>query len=118
VEHETGLPVSDFSTILQAREEIGDYQHANKKGAIRYMQILTAEGFFGSGNLGYGQEVTYAENNDNNQILVKNSNSTPDFQVPSTPSVKKAAKRIFMPRNRNTTHEDADWYSVDTLFSN
>jgi hypothetical protein len=118
VEHETGLPVSDFSTILQAREEIGDYQHANKKGSIRYMQILTAEGFFGSGNMGYGQEVTYAESLNDSPILKHNSKFTSNLQVASTPSVKKASKRIFKPHKRKSAYEDEVWYSIDTLFSN
>jgi hypothetical protein len=46
VETATGMPVRDFSTALKEREDIGDYQHANKKGSTRYMQILKAEGFF------------------------------------------------------------------------
>lgn len=48
VEKETNLPVNDFSTILVEREEIGDFQHANKKGSIHYMQILHNQGYFNS----------------------------------------------------------------------
>ena len=46
VEQQTGLPVSDFSTALQNTDEIGDYQHANKKGSIRYMNVLSENGLF------------------------------------------------------------------------
>ena len=46
VETQTGMPVSDFSTVLQNLDEIGDYQHANKKGSIHYMNILSESGMF------------------------------------------------------------------------
>ena len=46
VETETGMLVSDFSTVLQNIDEIGDYQHANKKGSIHYMNILSENGMF------------------------------------------------------------------------
>ncbi len=46
VEAETGLIVSDFSTALQNTDEIGDYQHANKKGSIHYMNVLSESGIF------------------------------------------------------------------------
>ncbi|MBL7818348.1 MAG: hypothetical protein JNL70_25275 [Saprospiraceae bacterium] len=50
VEAETGMTVSDFSTSLQNVDEIGDYQHANKKGSTRYMNILSENGIFSSLN--------------------------------------------------------------------
>ncbi len=50
VETQTGLPVSDFSTALQNVDEIGDYQHANKKGSIHYMNILFEKGIFNAFN--------------------------------------------------------------------
>ena len=46
VESQTGMPVSDFSTALQNLDEIGDYQHANKKGSIHYMNTLSKNGIF------------------------------------------------------------------------
>ena len=46
VESQTGMPVSDFSTALHNIDEIGDYQHANKKGSIRYMNVLSENGIF------------------------------------------------------------------------
>jgi hypothetical protein len=46
IETLTGLPINDFSTALTERDEIGDYQHANKKGSIHYMNILSEKGIF------------------------------------------------------------------------
>lgn len=59
VEAETGMSVSDFSTSLQNIDEIGDYQHANKKGSIRYMNVLSENGIFNplsNNNLGIQNE--------------------------------------------------------------
>lgn len=66
VEAQTGLPVSDFSTALQNTDEIGDYQHANKKGSIRYMNVLAEKGIFSS--------VT-------NSALGDNTSSTPQLSL-------------------------------------
>jgi hypothetical protein len=46
IESITGLPINDFSTALTSVDEIGDYQHANKKGSIHYMNILLEKGIF------------------------------------------------------------------------
>jgi hypothetical protein len=46
IEAITGLPISDFSTALTNVDEIGDYQHANKKGSVHYMNILLEKGIF------------------------------------------------------------------------
>jgi hypothetical protein len=48
VEGQTGMTVSDFSTALQSTDEIGDYQHANKKGSTHYMNVLFENGIFNS----------------------------------------------------------------------
>ncbi len=50
IEAITGLPINDFSTALTNIDEIGDYQHANKKGSIRYMNILLERGIFSTNN--------------------------------------------------------------------
>jgi hypothetical protein len=50
IESITGLPINDFSTALTNVDEIGDYQHANKKGSIRYMNILLEKGIFSANN--------------------------------------------------------------------
>lgn len=46
VEAQTGMPIRDYSTALTEREDIGDYQHANKKGSAKYMNILAQDGLF------------------------------------------------------------------------
>ncbi|MEO0042860.1 MAG: hypothetical protein RL329_2308 [Bacteroidota bacterium] len=40
VEAKTGLTVTDYSTALNTTEAFGDYQHANKKGCIQFMNQL------------------------------------------------------------------------------
>jgi hypothetical protein len=60
IETITGLPVTDFSTSLTNVDEIGDYQHANKKGSIRYMELLLAKGILtanGRGNATMGENM-------------------------------------------------------------
>jgi hypothetical protein len=54
IEKITGLPISDFSTALTNVDEIGDYQHANKKGSIRYMNILLEKGIFAANGASIG----------------------------------------------------------------
>ncbi len=68
VETQTGMPVTDFSTALQSVDEIGDYQHANKKGSIHYMNILFEKGIF---------------NAFNNSVLNMNTGRFPDFSFAS-----------------------------------
>jgi hypothetical protein len=64
IETITGLPVHDFSTALTNVDEIGDYQHANKKGSIRYMNILLEKGILTSngGSLGLYETHRNMEN--------------------------------------------------------
>jgi hypothetical protein len=49
VEAKTGLTVTDYSTALTATEAFGDYQHANKKGCIQFMNQLFEEKWFNVG---------------------------------------------------------------------
>ena len=46
VQSQTNISIKDFSTALPDREDIGDFQHANKKGSIHYMRILMGAGYF------------------------------------------------------------------------
>jgi hypothetical protein len=55
IETITGLPINDFSTVLTSVDEIGDYQHANKKGSIHYMNILLEKGIFAANNTTIGE---------------------------------------------------------------
>ena len=61
VENQTGMSIQDFSTTLKNREEIGDFQHANKKGSINFMKILMTEGYFQS-NKNYGSQNLLPKN--------------------------------------------------------
>jgi hypothetical protein len=63
----TQLPVDDFSTSLTNVDEIGDYQHANKKGSMRYMEMLLAKGILtdkgiSNGTMGKNMSPTNMEN--------------------------------------------------------
>jgi hypothetical protein len=69
VEAQTGMPIRDYSTALTEREDIGDYQHANKKGSAKYMNILAQDGLFNpliinnlGGNSSYPIENPMSEN--------------------------------------------------------
>jgi len=48
VEQATGLPVWDYSTALRGDHLFGDYQHVNKAGAARYVQLLVKDGILPS----------------------------------------------------------------------
>jgi hypothetical protein len=138
VETQTGMSVSDYSTILTAREEIGDYQHANKKGSVRYMQILMAQGFFTPNN---GNNMGINENFQDNKTSFP-SNIAPET-VPSptliatnfTPSVsatKKGTTEVIdaeqvlnevkteeksIKKTGKKTKKNSDWIAVDTMFN-
>jgi hypothetical protein len=124
VEKETKLKVYDFSTVLTAREEIGDYQHANKKGSIRYMQILMAQGFFTS-NMAIGK--TLLQQNDKKPSVLA-SNYTPSVSDQNNMSFKdlNEAKAVLedLKKEKNTKNslklkkqQTEDWIAVDTMFS-
>ena len=126
VETQTGLPVSDFSTILTEREEIGDYQHANKKGSARYMQILMAEGFFNQNNL--NTSPTLGGNSDiNASFKVETEQGTPVIP-PSVSAPNSDNSAIIVPvvathyevlkekRSVKKGIGKESWIAVDTLF--
>jgi hypothetical protein len=46
VEAKTGLTVTDYSAALATTDAFGDYQHANKKGCIQFMNQLFEEKVF------------------------------------------------------------------------
>ncbi|MEY4936532.1 MAG: hypothetical protein RIS64_2891 [Bacteroidota bacterium] len=49
VEAKTGLTVTDYSAALTTTEAFGDYQHANKKGCVQFMNQLFEEKVFSVG---------------------------------------------------------------------
>jgi hypothetical protein len=68
VESQTGMPIRDYSTALTERDDIGDYQHANKKGSTKYMNILQQDGFFNSlTNNSLGDNLSESDENIDSQ---------------------------------------------------
>lgn len=120
VEAQTGLTVADYSTLLTERDEVGDYQHANKKGSIRYMQVLAQNGYFNS-------LMPSTPSIDN--TLSTNKVETDSFPNFATPSVSEAQQESVAPVNQYNKPKAYSsqpkkykrkyaetWYSVDTLF--
>ena len=104
VEAQTGLPVNDFSTALLNTDEIGDYQHANKKGSIRYMNVLSEKGLFNTltnNGLGLNEMQT-----PNTILASPPTDSFENFSTNATPpSVKTpiAKAEIVTPSTQTTT---------------
>lgn len=44
IQTQVGVSISDYSRALTDREDFGDYQHTNKTGARKYMQMLLQDG--------------------------------------------------------------------------
>jgi hypothetical protein len=119
IETITGLPVHDFSTALTNVDEIGDYQHANKKGSVRYMNILLEKGILTLNGGSFGLYETHknmenvkpttalsSENTSPNQlrksgempelIEVKPENVSPNL-AEATPEVKDIPPPVAAP---------------------
>jgi hypothetical protein len=137
VEAQTGMPVSDYSTILTAREEIGDYQHANKKGSIRYMQILMAHGFFtpnsninmGLNGIFQGNKTSFTSDNASETMPSSTliaTNFTPSLATTKkgNPTVVVDAEQILnelkmeeKSAKKAKDKKNSNWISVDTMFN-
>jgi hypothetical protein len=128
VESQTGMPIRDYSTALKERDEIGDYQHANKKGSTKYMNVLAQDGLFntldnnnlgkkiGSRNLN-GLSSIEALSNVEKVTLIEASKETPpqyfvENEVKNQPKKKKFAQKKVRQKKDNND----DWISVDTAF--
>ena len=134
VEAQTGIAVTDYSMALTERDEIGDYQHANKKGSIKYMQILSSNGYFNplkNNELGFELPQKEPET-----IDIMNSDS-----LKSAPMSNEETSEIFSPNKvknvniapvavnfknqkpalksfkKKKAKDNEGWYSVDTLFN-
>ncbi len=134
VEAQTSMVVSDYSTILTAREEIGDYQHANKKGSIRFMQILMAHGFFtpnGSTNMGlndfFQDNKSSFQSNSAPKTLPSSSLIATNF-TPSVPTTIKGTSDAvdaelilnevkLEEKARKKAKKNSAWIAVDTMFN-
>jgi hypothetical protein len=134
VEAQTGLTVMDYSTALTERDEIGDYQHANKKGSIKYMQILSNNGYF---NLLKNNELGNTLPSIKTENTIKAHDNPSNFSG-NTPSVSdtrnslkegkninaapvavsfKTPKPVIKSFKKKKTKGNEGWYSVDTLFN-
>ena len=138
VENATGLTIHDFSKSLTQRDELGDYQHANKKGSIHYMNILKDNGIFNPET----NVMQFASSPTNNYIGTTPS-STPPVIVPeikqeniiklevkpntsvhlikemlSIPALKMKKNNFITPvkKRKPANGEGKDWISVDTAF--
>ena len=130
VEAQTGLMIKDYSTALKERDEIGDYQHANKKGSAVYMRILAKDGLFNSliiNDLG--------ENSSNqNENMLPDPHVTTNQKVISESKISEAPPQSACPvgryfedkitknplkkgkSERRNQNNDDDWIGVDTAF--
>lgn len=137
VETQTGLMVMDYSTVLSEREDVGDYQHANKKGSMKYMQILAQNGYFNAFTAPNEHfTTTTTQPAQSQEFSQPHSDSFPNF---ATPSVSEEKTVTFEHKNENVAppvpvkYNTSDktvqkpikkfkrktpeaWYSVDTLF--
>lgn len=139
VESITGLPINDFSTVLTNTDEIGDYQHANKKGSIRYMSILLEQGILSqnSSNLGYNDIPTNMENVKPSSVFMSENTAPTQRKQPvpepelipvkpetiqPTPSVSEPVLPIsasFLDKKlrRKRNYQSDYGFAVDTMFS-
>lgn len=135
IEAITNLPVNDFSTALSNVDEIGDYQHANKKGSIRYMNILLENGILtdNTANMGHGKMPNNMENVKPSSVFIS-ENTAPTQKMPELievkpegikedPSVSNPISSVLSPfldkKTRKRRRDMSDYgFSVDTMFSN
>ena len=136
IETITSLPVNDFSTALSNVDEIGDYQHANKKGSIRYMNILLQNGILtdDTANMGYKTMPTNMENVKPSSVFISENMAPTQKKMPEVIPVQPEGKEIdpsvsnpissvsppFMDKKiRKKRRWQSDYgFAVDTLFSN
>ena len=136
IETITGLPVNDFSTALSNVDEIGDYQHANKKGSIRYMNILLQNGILtdNTANMSYNAMPTNMENVKPSSVFISENTAPTQKKLPEVipvqpegkeidPSVSNPISSVSPPFVDKKIRKKRRWqsdygFAVDTLFSN
>jgi hypothetical protein len=133
IETLTGLSVHDFSTALTEIDEIGDLQHANKKGSIRYMNILLENGILSqnTSNLGDNFMPAKMENVHPSSVFISENTGTTQKKMPETipvkPEVTEVPPSVSAPfsasfsekKGKKKKRWESDYgFAVDTLFSN
>ena len=133
IETVTGLPVHDFSTALTDTEDIGDLQHANKKGSIRYMNILLEKGILSKDVFYMGLNLPPSNMENVHPSSVFMSENTAPTQkklpelIPVKPEVAELPPSVSAPflasflakKTKKKKRWNSDYgFAVDTLFSN
>ncbi len=113
------LKVHDYSRTLTATEAFGDYQHANKKGCIKYINQLGLDGIFNAANAAVNASISETPlsptpntiNNISPAQVVQVTNTVVETP-PAAPtmSVDTAQKKPHRRRARSQ-----HWESVDTV---
>ncbi len=134
VEAVTGLPVHDFSTALTEMDEIGDLQHANKKGSIHYMNILLEKGILSKDVffMGLNLPPSNMENVKPSSVFMSENTAPTQRKLPELIPVQEVDTqgRAYLPsapfsasfsdkKTKKRKRWDSDYgFAVDTLFSN
>ena len=133
VETATGLPVHDFSTALTELDEIGDLQHANKKGSIRYMNILLEKGILSKDvfYMGLNPPPSNMENVKPSSVFISENTAPTQRKLPELIPVKPEATEVppsvsapfsapfLAKKGKKKKRWESDYgFAVDTLFSN
>ena len=132
VEAVTGLPVHDFSTVLTEMDEIGDLQHANKKGSIHYMNILLEKGILSKDVffMGLNPPPSNMENVKPSSVFISENTAPTQRKLPELIPVQEVDThgRAYLPsapfstpflskKGKKKKQWDSDYgFAVDTLF--
>jgi hypothetical protein len=117
VEQQTGLTVTDFSKIIQNIDEIGDFQHLNKKGAIHYMNILAEKGILKVRTESAQKIGNIQDTGKNEETLQVSDPQAPLGSETSTTALDEPV-RVYKTQKRMNRHRKSEgWFSTDTLFS-
>lgn len=128
----TGLPVHDFSTALTEMDEIGDLQHANKKGSIHYMNILLEKGILSKDVffMGLNLPPSNMENVKPSSVFISENTAPTQRKLPELIPVQEVDThgRAYLPsapfsapflskKGKKKKKWDSDYgFAVDTLF--
>jgi hypothetical protein len=103
VEAKTGLTVTDYSTALTTTDAFGDYQHANKKGCIQFMNQLFAEKMFSVGeritDVPQVVQGTQSQPADSNLITTATAFPPSNVELPVNTPVANTTKQIVLPES-------------------
>ena len=122
VEAATGLTVKDYSMALTETADFGDYQHPNKQGAIKYMQMLFNDGMFSPESVDNMMPSSTAYPPVFDDANAMNLNPSKEQYINDTTPIEKLEDRGFMKKTvtnkrvRRDRNNSNNWIAVDTLF--